>query len=123
MRLVHRAVLRWFPPNTPLRRLPRARVPICECNVSVTRGIRTSHAQTKKPTHFGSAFRVPRTGFEPARLAALPPQSSASANSATWAFGVISRHYMPLFFAVEGAYAVPDRSAFLLLQLARRMPN
>src|SRR3954470_21007624 len=29
---------------------------------------------------------MPRTGFEPARLAALPPQSSASANSATWAF-------------------------------------
>ena len=30
--------------------------------------------------------QVPRTGFEPARLSALPPQSSASANSATWAF-------------------------------------
>src|SRR5262249_28284537 len=30
---------------------------------------------------------MPRTGFEPARLAALPPQSSASANSATWAMG------------------------------------
>ena len=28
---------------------------------------------------------LPRTGFEPARLAALPPQSSASASSATWA--------------------------------------
>ena len=31
---------------------------------------------------------MPRTGFEPARLAALPPQSSASANSATWALYV-----------------------------------
>src|SRR5437868_12658723 len=29
---------------------------------------------------------MPRTGFEPARLSALPPQSSASANSATWAW-------------------------------------
>src|SRR5689334_16099811 len=28
---------------------------------------------------------MPRTGFEPARVASLPPQSSASANSATWA--------------------------------------
>ena len=28
---------------------------------------------------------MPRTGFEPARLAALPPQGSASANFATWA--------------------------------------
>src|SRR5690242_19408264 len=34
---------------------------------------------------FGSPSVLPRTGFEPARLAALPPQSSASANSATWA--------------------------------------
>src|SRR6476660_6721048 len=28
---------------------------------------------------------MPRTGFEPARVASLPPQSSASASSATWA--------------------------------------
>ena len=30
---------------------------------------------------------MPRTGFEPARCYSLPPQSSASANSATWAWG------------------------------------
>src|SRR6266403_644992 len=35
----------------------------------------------------GFAPSLPRTGFEPARLSALPPQSSASANSATWASG------------------------------------
>jgi hypothetical protein len=29
---------------------------------------------------------VPRTGFEPARLWALPPEDSASTNFATWAF-------------------------------------
>src|SRR5947207_2537324 len=29
---------------------------------------------------------MPRTGFEPARVASLPPQSSASASSATWAW-------------------------------------
>src|SRR3954463_6988051 len=29
---------------------------------------------------------MPRTGLEPARVASLPPQSSASANSATWAW-------------------------------------
>ena len=28
---------------------------------------------------------VPKTGLEPARLAALPPQGSASTNFATWA--------------------------------------
>ncbi len=31
------------------------------------------------------AFDVPRTGFEPAHLAALPPEDSASTNFATWA--------------------------------------
>src|SRR4051812_28513616 len=36
---------------------------------------------------------MPRTGFEPARLAALPPQSSASANSATWARSQSGRDY------------------------------
>ena len=30
---------------------------------------------------------VPRTGFEPAHLAALPPEDSASTNFATWATG------------------------------------
>src|SRR5258706_503333 len=29
---------------------------------------------------------MPRTGFEPARCYSLPPQSSASASSATWAW-------------------------------------
>jgi hypothetical protein len=29
---------------------------------------------------------VPRTGFEPAHLAALPPEDSASTNFAIWAF-------------------------------------
>jgi|APTNR8051073442_1049403.scaffolds.fasta_scaffold00511_21 hypothetical protein len=29
---------------------------------------------------------VPRTGLEPAHLAALPPQSSVSTNFTTWAF-------------------------------------
>jgi hypothetical protein len=30
---------------------------------------------------------VPRTGFEPAHLSALPPEGSASTNFATWAGG------------------------------------
>jgi hypothetical protein len=30
---------------------------------------------------------VPRAGFEPTRLSALPPQDSASTNFATWAEG------------------------------------
>ena len=33
---------------------------------------------------------VPRTGLEPARLAAHAPETCASTNSATWAFGVYS---------------------------------
>ena len=30
-------------------------------------------------------YVVPRTGFEPAQLALLAPETSASTNSATWA--------------------------------------
>src|SRR4051812_40001142 len=46
---------------------------------------------------------MPRTGFEPARCYSLPPQSSASANSATWARGVslLARDYTPLAKRVE----------------------
>jgi hypothetical protein len=43
--------------------------------------------------------KMPRTGLEPARLAALPPQSSASANSATWAW--IGGHYRKDQWEVE----------------------
>src|SRR5690242_9609621 len=41
--------------------------------------------EMKKAIQIGSPSRMPRTGLEPARVASLPPQSSASANSATWA--------------------------------------
>ena len=34
----------------------------------------------------GFTSLVPRTGFEPAHLAALPPEDSASTNFAIWAF-------------------------------------
>src|SRR3954467_9851741 len=43
---------------------------------------------------------MPRTGFEPARLAALPPQSSASASSATWA---ILRRIIRTFFGLSSS--------------------
>src|SRR5215213_6139253 len=43
---------------------------------------------------------MPRTGFEPARVASLPPQSSASANSATWAH--LPANYTPGCNTVEG---------------------
>ena len=61
-------------------------------NISLRNG-RTPWAQirgqeqcrrTKKPIREPDGF-MPRTGFEPARVASLPPQSSASASSATWA--------------------------------------
>src|SRR3954463_5037650 len=42
---------------------------------------------------------MPRTGFETARVASLPPQSSASANSATWAY--LLANYTPGLRAVE----------------------
>ena len=42
---------------------------------------------------------LPRTGFEPARVAPLPPQSSASANFATWAWW---GKYMRRLRGVEG---------------------
>src|SRR5437762_13431362 len=47
----------------------------------------------KMPQAIVLAARMPRTGFEPARVASLPPQSSASASSATWARlrGIIRR--------------------------------
>ena len=39
----------------------------------------------KSRTSCRTFFFVPRTGFEPAHLAALPPEGSASTNFATWA--------------------------------------
>ena len=41
--------------------------------------------------------RVPRTGLEPARLAAHAPETCASTNSATWAF-LITNLFVMLFF-------------------------
>src|ERR1043165_6814595 len=41
--------------------------------------------QERRITRSFRVLQVPRTGFEPARVASLPPQSSASASSATWA--------------------------------------
>ncbi len=38
-----------------------------------------------KTRRFASGFSVPRTGFEPAHLAAPPPEDGASTNFATWA--------------------------------------
>src|SRR6266480_6742150 len=43
--------------------------------------------EMKKATQMSRLQVLPRTGFEPARCYSLPPQSSASANSATWALG------------------------------------
>jgi hypothetical protein len=48
--------------------------------MSFSDAIKSAHKKTRLMTG-----QLPRTGVEPARLAALPPQSSASANSATWA--------------------------------------
>jgi hypothetical protein len=39
----------------------------------------------KKGFELIKAFFVPRTGFEPAHLAAPPPEDGASTNFATWA--------------------------------------
>ena len=44
--------------------------------------------------------RVPRTGLEPARLAAHAPETCASTNSATWAFSVCK--YQTLFRMLSG---------------------
>ena len=42
--------------------------------------------------------RVPRTGLEPARLAAHAPETCASTNSATWAFLPLEPSVLMLFF-------------------------
>src|SRR5881628_2804274 len=48
---------------------------------------------------------MPRTGLEPARVASLPPQSSASANSATWALIRMSGgDYTAGIDGVEGSF-------------------
>ena len=41
--------------------------------------------QLKKPSTLRVGGFVPRTGFEPAHLAAPPPEDGASTNFATWA--------------------------------------
>ncbi len=43
-------------------------------------------------------FGVPRTGIEPARLAAHAPETCASTSSATWAFFVLRCAKVTLFF-------------------------
>jgi hypothetical protein len=62
---------------------------ICESNNVAESGKKrrkTTHALTKKPcTDSYKASIVPRTGFEPAHLAAPPPEDGASTNFATWA--------------------------------------
>ena len=47
--------------------------------------------------------RVPRTGLEPARLAAHAPETCASTNSATWAFNIRSITEISLFCSKCGA--------------------
>ena len=49
------------------------------------------------PTKCCEEKRVPRTGLEPARLAAHAPETCASTNSATWAFDLQGRS-LKLFF-------------------------
>ena len=41
--------------------------------------------QQETPLEFPTGFSVPRTGIEPARLAAHAPETCASTSSATWA--------------------------------------
>ena len=49
---------------------------------------RCGHGKRKIPSEFPlTGFFVPRTGIEPARLAAHAPETCASTYSATWAFG------------------------------------
>lgn len=47
---------------------------------------RCGHEKNKTPSEFPlTGFLVPRTGIEPARLAAHAPETCASTYSATWA--------------------------------------
>ena len=48
-------------------------------------GLNLKPLKRKKPLNI-QRFFVPRTGFEPAHLAAPPPEDGASTNFATWAF-------------------------------------
>jgi hypothetical protein len=59
---------------------------ICEPNKAEKSGTQRAHRK-KQPLKINDlqGFRVPRTGFEPAHLTALLPESSASTNFATWA--------------------------------------
>src|SRR3954467_4650639 len=70
----------------------------------------------RKAARVGSPCEVPRTGFEPARLAALPPQSSASASSATWAS--VQGHYTQgpagVEWAAGGAVGDPASSTHVV---------
>ena len=65
----------------------------------------------KKAIRKRSPPGVPRTGFEPARCYPLPPQSSASANSATWAWNQLYvRDYTAFGGAVERGPDAEDES-------------
>ena len=49
------------------------------------RQVNLPRIQLKKPSTLRVGGFVPRTGFEPAHLAAPPPEDGASTNFATWA--------------------------------------
>ena len=53
------------------------------------------------PSNTNREKRVPRTGLEPARLAAHAPETCASTNSATWAFFYIRAIPSCLFFVQQ----------------------
>ena len=57
----------------------------------------STNSATSPTCNYMLKKRVPRTGLEPARLAAHAPETCASTNSATWAFNIRPNAEMPLF--------------------------
>ena len=74
-------------PDTPARGVPKGPFPLrgtgLFCRSAWTSKL--APLRNKKALRLRRKAFVPRTGFEPAHLAALLPENSASTNFATWA--------------------------------------
>ena len=76
----------------------------CNSNREVEWSVTMKIKKDWKSVDFQS-FGVPKKGLEPSRLAAHAPETCASTNSATWAFGLFASAKLVKFFELPTIFA------------------